>query len=98
VSHPEEHGTNTRFIIAACALLFIFALMLVNGCGTFQRKAKNGSDLRNHCFATAQLCTEQGTKQSPFGHRFSEPDLDLRCQRLDEDAELWDYSCSNYLP
>jgi len=89
---------KVQFPLALIAVASAFIVLLINGCATFQQTAKDGSDQRNHCFASSQLCEQQGTKLSPFGHEYTEAQLDLRCQRLDEDAELWEYSCANYLP
>ena len=89
---------KVQFPLALIAVASAFIVLLINGCATFQQTAKDGSDLRDHCAWHAQLCTPEGTKLSPFGHKYTEAQLDLRCQRLDEDAELWEYSCANYLP
>ena len=90
---------KVQFPLALIAVASAFIVLLISGCSnTFQQTAKEGSDLRDHCAWHAQLCTPEGTKLSPFGHEYTEAQLDLRCQRLDEDAELWEYSCANYLP
>jgi hypothetical protein len=93
-----EMSERGWFVLSALLALIVFLLLLLDGCGTFQRRAKDGSDERNHCFAYSQLCKQQGTQMSPYGHLYTESQLDLRCSRLDEDATLWGYSCSNYLP
>jgi hypothetical protein len=94
----EPKSADPKFALAALFVALAFAVMLVQGCGTFQRQAKGGSDERNHCFAYSQLCKPDGLKQSPYGHKYTESQVDLRCSRLLEDATLWGYDCANYLP
>ncbi len=93
-----ERNKQSAFVLTSLVMLLVFMLMILDGCGTFQRRAKDGSDLRGHCFQYAQLCTTDGTKKSPHGHKYTDSQLDLRCSRLDGDATLWGYSCKNYLP
>lgn len=93
-----DRASTPTFLLASIVVALVFILMLVSGCSTFQQRAKDGSDLRGHCFQVAQLCDKDGVKTSPHGHKYTESQLDLRCTRLQEDATLWGYSCANYLP
>jgi hypothetical protein len=86
------------FISALLIIAGLYFALLVSGCSTFQRQAKQGSDERNHCWLYSQLCTTDGTNELPDGEALPASDLALRCQRLDEDAKLCGYDCEGYLP
>jgi hypothetical protein len=45
------------FISALLIIAGLYFALLVSGCSTFQRQAKQGSDERNHCWLYSQLCT-----------------------------------------
>jgi len=80
------------------AALIAGIVLVTSSCGSWQREAKHGSDERNHCWAYSQLCSDDGTKTTPSGTPLSPDMISVRCERLEQDAALWGYDCSTYLP
>jgi len=89
---------DNLFSLTLASVVLLYLVLVASSCSTFQRQAKDGSDLRNHCRAYSQLCTPTGSHAAPDGTLYPASDLALRCSRLDEDAELWSYDCTGYLP